>query len=188
MCAAVQLPLSHNHTPSTHHSTSSRVPVHIFYYISIAGDILQVHLIICAGLCPAFTWPIHLNWRFWKSSHNRFLLLYKNHVKRTVVIRCYIALWLWVVCILYYLDYSSGTEFSVSFQATCVVLLCKGSSGLPSSPVQYDTFHLWWWRNHHVQPYQGPCRSFISNIEFTYINLLSTYYYYYYCWYLDLFI
>lgn len=110
---------------------------------------------------------------------------YKNHVKRTVVIRCYSALWLWGVCILYYLDYRSDTEFSVSFQATCVVLLCKGSSGLPSSPVQYDTFHLRWWRNHRVQPYQGPRRSFISNIEFTCIHLLSTYYY---CWYLDLFI
>lgn len=183
MCAAVQLPLSHSHTPSTHHSTSSRVPVlNTSYYISIAGNIFT-------GSFNYLCWAVAI--LHWNKSFQLALLeilpqpisffvcyRYKNHVKGTVVIRCYSALWLWGV---YYLDYRSNTKFLVSFQATCVVLLCKGSSGLPSSPVQYDTFHLWWWRNHLVQPYQGPRRSFISNR----VHLLSMYFY---CCYLDFFI
>lgn len=67
--------------------------------------------------------------------------------------------------------------FCLFFQTTHVVLLCKGNSGLPSSSVQHDTFHLRRWRNHRVQPPQGCSDSLISVNELTERSLLFLYCY-----------
>ncbi len=40
-------------------------------------------------------------------------------------------------------------------QAPCFVLPRKGSTWLPCSPVEHDTFQLWRWKHRHAPPYQG---------------------------------
>lgn len=72
----------------------------------------------------------------------------------------------------YDFNYSSDRVFCCPIQATRVGLLCKGSSRLPSSSVQYNTLRLWWWRNHPVKQYQGHHRFFSDHLMTSHTALL----------------